>query len=50
VSLTKGLVENESVETNDNVEDDLSDAEEVRDDIAEMAGLLERAKQLFTQL
>jgi hypothetical protein len=51
VSMTKGLVENESIETSSNDgEDDLRDAEEVRDDIEVTADRLERAKQTFTQL
>jgi hypothetical protein len=51
VSMTKGLAENESIEkSNDAVEDDLMDAEEVRDEIEITASLLEHAKQSFTQL
>ena len=53
VSMTKGLIENESTEdsNNDNaVEGDLNDVEEVRDDIAVAASLLEHAKQSFTRL
>jgi len=48
VSLTKGSFENDSIE--EDTVDDLSDAEEVRDDTEETARLLENAKQLFIQL
>jgi hypothetical protein len=49
--MRKGLVVNESVEESSNdIEDDLTEAEEVRDDIETAAYLLERAKESFTQL
>ena len=51
VSMTKRSAENESIEKSSNtVEDDLSDAEEVRDEIEITASLLEHEKQSFTQL
>jgi len=51
VSMTKGLGKNEPVEKSSNViEDDLTEAEEVKDDVLEIANLLEDAKRSFTRL
>jgi hypothetical protein len=50
VSITKRAAENECIENSNPVEDDLSDADEVRDDMEVTAGLLENAKKAFIQL